>query len=198
MMTGMVSRFFIALALLLLPAQAFSQDLTGHWAFRIDDTTIFVFALDQSESGEWQGEWKRPEQIKSNGAVFRNMSGSQIVTPSETRQRGQTVQLTFPGPEGSVRTDVLRFALVSENRADLEYVGIPGDPYSLVRVRPGTALGPFEEARIYDRDHAVTEADLEELVEPLEEADRQESAEESEDAEEDERPRIDADFLDGL
>ena len=198
MMACMVSRFLIALAVFLLPTQAFSQDLEGHWAFRIDDATIFVFALEQADSGEWEGEWRRPETIDSNGAVFRNMGGSQIVTPAETRQRGDVVQFTFDGPEGSDRDDILRFTLVDESRANLTYVGIPGDPYPLVRVHRDTALGPFEEGRIYDRDQAVTEADLEELARASEDIQPAEEPEDQDDSEKDENPRIDADFLDGL
>lgn len=196
MLARMVSRFIIALAVILLPGQALSQDLDGHWAFRIDDATIFVFALDQGESGEWTGGWLRPATIESNGAVFRGMRGSQVVTPSETRQRGDVVQFTFDGPEGSGRDDILRFALVHENRANLTYVGIPGDPYPLVRVHRDTALGPFEEGRIYDRDQAVTEADSEELAQAPEELQPEEESEG--DGQEDESTRIEADFLDGL
>ncbi|MFB0612740.1 hypothetical protein [Aurantiacibacter poecillastricola] len=187
----MFTRFLMAIAALLLPAQVFAQDLEGHWALQIDDATIFVFALDREEDGDWSGSWTRPENIDSNGAVFRRMSGSETVTPIETQQAGEVVRLTFAGPEGRAQNDVLRFALLDENRAELLYQGIPGDPYPLVRVVPGTPLGPFEPARIYDRDNAVTEADYDPEALPPEPA-----SDENEDDEE--SPRIEADFLDGL
>ncbi len=198
MVTGMVSRILLALVLLLLPGQAFAQDLNGHWAFRIGDATIFVFSLEQAEDDEWQGTWTRPASIESNGMVFRDMRGSEVVTPTQARQRGERVQLTFAGPEGSGRNDVLRFALLSENRAELEYVGIAGPPYPLIRVGPDTPIGPFEETQIYDRDNAVTEADLEELAAIALEAELAEQAVEGDEDEDEELPRIDADFLDGL
>jgi hypothetical protein len=229
----MISRIFLVLAAMLLPAGALAQSqpdgLEGHWALRIDEATIFVFALDQAADGSWQGAWTRPAQIDSNGVIFRRMSGSQTVTPTDTRHNGEVVQLTFAGPPGTGRNDVLRIRQVGENQARMQYQGIPGDPYPLVRVMADTPLGPFEDMRIYDRDNAVTEADyvdadaaevapLEplEALEPLadlgpmdeDELDALESAagseeatadsDDSEDESEAERPRITADFLDGI
>lgn len=162
----MMLRFLLALAVLLLPAQALANDLEGHWAFRIDEATIFVFTLEELEGGGWRGAWTRPAEIASNGMVFQNMDGSETVEPQGVIERAGVVQLTFTGPpEARGRNDVLQFRTVSENQAQLTYIGLPGEPYPLVRVVPGTPLGPFEEARIYDRDRAVTEA---EFVEPWE------------------------------
>lgn len=166
MIAFMLPRILISLVALLLPGQALANDLAGHWAFRIDEATIFVFALEEREGGGWTGSWTRPVQITSNGMVFQNMDGSQTVEPQAVIERADVVQLTFAGPpEARGRNDVLQFRMVSENQAQLTYIGLPGDPYPLVRVVPGTGLGPFEEARIYDRDRAVTEA---EYVEPWE------------------------------
>lgn len=171
MIVRMVSRLLIFLSLLLLPLPAMAQSaegsaeleagqsLEGHWAFRIDEATIFVFRLDELAGGQWTGAWKRPTQIASNGAVFQRMGGSEVVVAQRTGARDGVVELVFAGPPGATRNDVLRFRQTGPNQAQLTYVGIPGDPYPLVRVRPDTALGPFEEARIYDRDLAVVEAD---------------------------------------
>ncbi|WAT17508.1 hypothetical protein OZN62_11350 [Aurantiacibacter sp. MUD11] len=247
----MVSRILIVLAALLLPAQALANTLEGHWAFRIDDATIFVFRLDQLPGGSWSGAWKRPTAISSNGAVFQRMSGSEVVTAIATGERDGVVQLTFAGPPGNSNNDVLRFRLTGENQAELTYVGLPVAPYPLIRVRPDTALGPFEDNRIYDRDLAVSEAPYEAPWQPqglvdqtgaavalpaeevpleaaidaalaaLGEGDVEEEAAElpaiteepveladaaavegddanAEDEEEEDRPRITADFLDGL
>ena len=155
----MVLRILITLAALLLPAQAFANDLEGSWALRIDDANIFVFTLDLQEDGRWQGQWLRPEQITTNGVVFRRMSGAQLVRAARSGQRDGVVQLVFAGPQGSNLNDTLRFALTGENQAQVTYVGVPTDPYPLVRVRPGTLLGPFDEGRIYDRDNAALEAE---------------------------------------
>jgi len=164
MLQPMVLRICLILAALLLPARALADDqeagLSGHWAFRIDDATIFVFTLEQQDSGSWEGAWTRPQQIDSNGAVFRRMSGQETVRPLEALERRGVVQLTFAGPpQANGRRDVLQFSQTAENQAQLNYVGIPGDPFPLVRVYPDTPLGPFEEMRIYDRDNAVVEAD---------------------------------------
>jgi len=163
MLARMLLRILIILAALLLPARALADDhaadLSGHWALRIDDATIFVFSLEQAAGGGWQGTWTRPVEIDSNGAVFRRMSGRETVQPIEVLERGGVVQLAFAGPQPGDRRDILQFRQVSENQASLTYIGIPGDPYPLVRVAPDTPLGPFEDVRIYDRDNAVVEAD---------------------------------------
>lgn len=178
MLCAMILRMLSLLAAFaLLPAQAIAQDLDGHWAFKIDEATIFVFALEQGEDGTWQGTWTRPSQIDSNGVIFRNMSGSQTVRPSAVRQAGEIVQLTFAGPQGTNRNDVLRFTQVGENQAQLQYQGIPGDPFPLVRVQPDTPLGPFEDLRIYDRDNAVTEAEFALAEEPIEQSEPREALE---------------------
>lgn len=159
MVGAMVSRFLILLGLLLLPFPALAQSLEGHWAFRIDEATIFVFRLDERPGGTWIGAWKRPTDIASNGAVFQRMGGSEVVVAERSGERDGQVELVFAGPPGSTRSDVLRFRQTGDNQAQLTYVGIPGDPYPLIRVRPDTELGPFEETRIYDRDLAVVEAE---------------------------------------
>ncbi|APE27844.1 hypothetical protein [Aurantiacibacter gangjinensis] len=160
----MVSRFLILFAALLLPAQALAQaseaeELEGSWALRIDDATIFVFTLDRLDDGRWQGQWMRPERINSNGWIFREMEGAQLVRAVRTAERDGVVQLVFTGPLGDGRNDVLRFRQTGTNQAELTYVGVPTDPYPLIRVPGSQQLGPFDEIRIYDRDNAVTEAD---------------------------------------
>ena len=64
MLARMVLRIIIILAALLLSARALADDhegdLSGHWALRIDDATIFVFTLEQADAGGWQGAWARP------------------------------------------------------------------------------------------------------------------------------------------
>lgn len=212
----MVARFFLFLAALCLSAPALADEhdasLDGHWAFRIDDATIFVFLLEQQEDGGWEGAWTRPAQIDSNGVIFRAMAGQQTVRPTSVSERNGALQLTFAGPGDTGRNDVLRFRQSGENRAELNYVGIPGDPYPLVRVAPDTPLGPFDDIRIYDRDNAVTEADYGAGSERLSEGEATEGSEEEADAaeaeepkgadteaeSEEERPRITADFLDDL
>lgn len=188
----MMIRTLVAIAALLLPAHVLAQDLEGHWALRIDDANIFVFALEQGEDGQWQGTWTRPAEIDSNGAVFRRMAGSETIAPTDVQASQDMVRMTFAGPPGTQGTDVLRIALVAENQARLVYQGIPGDPYPLIRVGTNADLGPFDETRIYDRDNAVTEAEFVPEAEPEEDEARADEEEETQ------RPRLTADFLDGL
>ncbi len=199
-------RFLLSLAALLLHAPLLANDgeatLEGHWAFRIDEATIFVFALDErdeQDGGGWEGNWTRPETVTSNGMVFRNMSGRQTVVPMEAIQRRDAVQLTFEGPQADGRRDILQFRLTGENQARLDYIGIEGEPFPLIRVQPDTPLGPFDPMRIYDRDNAIVQAEFGSEEESPEspavmDANESETAPEDEDA----PSRIDKDFLDGL
>lgn len=199
-------RSLLSLAALLLHAPLLSNDreatLEGHWAFRIDEATIFVFALDErdeQDGGGWQGSWTRPEIITSNGMVFRDMSGEQTVIPIEAIQRRNAVQLTFEGPRSDGRRDILQFRLTGENQARLDYIGIEGEPYPLIRVQPDTPLGPFDPVRIYDRDNAILQAQLgseEDLPELSDEMDTSKGDTVPED--ENAPSRVDEDFLDGL
>ncbi len=213
-------RFLLTIAALMLPAPLLAQNtdatLEGHWAFRIDEATIFVFMLDEQDEGGWNASWTRPESITSNGVVFHKMSGQQTVFPIETAERREAVQLTFAGPQADGRRDILQFRLTGENQALLNYQGIDGAPYPLIRVRPDTPLGPFDAVRIYDRDDAVTMAEyVSEPASPEEDTSLAEDAAAEElfaegafdtdgeqDAEGDESengmPRMGADFLDGL
>ena len=203
----MVARFLLILSALCLSAPALADDheatLDGHWAFRIDDATIFVFALEQSEDGGWAGAWTRPSEIDSNGVIFRQMSGQQTVRPISILQRGEIVQLTFAGPNGARRNDVLQFRFLSDNQARLNYVGIAGESYPLVRVNPDEPLGPFEDSRIYDRDNAVTEAEfVPRAQEPAMPEDEEiadgDGVPAQQEEESEERPRMTSDFLDDL
>ncbi|MGB3794838.1 MAG: hypothetical protein WA957_00865 [Alteraurantiacibacter sp.] len=201
-------RYLIALAALLLPSPLLADDteatLEGNWALRIDDATIFVFDLDQQDDGAWAGSWTRPYTIASNGVVFREMDGEQTVLPLETVQRRDAVQMTFKGTQEAGLRDILQFRLTGENQAQLTYRGIAGNPYPLIRVPSGTVLGPFDPLRIYDRDDAITMAEYQpdaEPVAPLDMADAGDIEVENNtmaDDDSEQRPRIEADFLDGL
>ena len=185
-----------AIALAALPQRVMAQDedvsastdvprdLDGHWALIIDDSAIFVFDLSLGEGGEWQARWMRPAEITTNGVVFSAMDGMQEAAPLRAEMRGPILQLVFPAPNGAGAGDVLQFAPTGENTALLRYVGVPTQPYPLVRVNAGHALGPFEGGRIYDRDNAATERPFEpDAVEAdVAEDNREEIAAEVEDA----------------
>ena len=127
----------------------------------------------------------------------------------ETAHGRGAVHLVFAGPQAGGRQVVLQFRLVDANRARLTYAAIPGEPHPLIRVAPDTPLGPFDPARIYDRDDAVTETGFPSADEqseptaasvPLEVANALDALAEVDGGEEEEtdRPPMEADFLDGL
>lgn len=191
----MLSRFLLALAALLaFPMQALAQEIEGSWAFRIDDATIFSFEIEREEDGDWRGSWTRPASFRSNGMVFAQLTGSQELEAMAALEFAGTIELSFEDARPGAVPDIFRFRPVSENQAELIYVGTDLDPYPLVRVLPGSGIGPFEENRIYDRDNAVIEADY--AAPPAEVEDESTQTEETD--EEEAGQRIDADFLDGL
>lgn len=192
----MVARLILALCALMLPASALAQNLEGAWALQIDEATIFRFELEQVDGTEWRGTWTRPDSFGSNGVVFSQLRGSEQLRSMAGNDFAGVIELSFDDPRPGAIPDIFRFRQLDANRAELIYVGTPFAPYPLIRVAPGTPLGPFEEGRIYDRDNAVTEADFAEPLPPLEEVEP--PAESEEEQEEGERPRIDADFLDDL
>ncbi len=169
----MLKRIAIVLAtLLLIPVHAAAQDpqaeevaytLEGFWAFKIDDAVIFLFEVDQREDGSWRGRWTRPEVFGSNGVIFNRMSGATRIVATSAIETEEGVQLSFPDPRPEAVPNVFLFELVSDHQVTMTYVDTPLAPFPLIRVVPGTQLGPFDDARIYDRDNAVTEA---EYVEP--------------------------------
>ena len=178
----MLRRLILALALLLLPAPVLAEGLEGSWALRIDGTTIFRFDLEQAQDGEWQGRWTRPESFASNGEVFMRLAGTMELASMAGLAIGEAVELSFDDPRPDAIPDIFRFRLIGDGQAELAYVGTPLRPYPLVRVARRTPLGPFEDARVYDRDNVQT------VPEPI--------VEEPELAPE--PTTIDADFLNGL
>ena len=220
----MLKRLLLVIAAFFaLPGAAAAQDLEGYWAFQIDDAVIFLFALDQTPDGDWRGQWVRPQSFRGNGVVFSQFRGGEGVTTTEFAVDGETVELRFPPTREEGSTDILRFEPTGENQARMHYVGVELPPFPLVRVARSTALGPFDDARLYDRDNAVTESSYDpaddeavemeaEAVEETVDADdgddvvADELAETAEEAIEDSEtgegnesaPRISGDFLDGL
>lgn len=201
---GMVARFFLVVALLFAtPAAAQETSLEGSWAFRIDGATIFIFALSQSETGDWQARWTRPERFGSNGAVFSQLRGSESVKAMAAFMVRDEVEIAFPDNRPNAVPDIFRIRQVSENQASLTYVGTGFAPYPLVRVPGSMGLGPFDDGRIYDRDNAESEYEYIPMLvelEPEPEAALEPEPEPAPEpaAEAKPQPRITEDFLDGL
>ena len=153
----MLLRLILAMLALLTPITAQAHDLEGRWAFRIDETTILVFEIDQTDSGQWRGTWTRPETFASSGAVFTRLAGSKIFPSRAGSAAADNVELTFDDPAPGAVPDVFRFRHLGPGRAEMTYVGTEFTPFPLIAVASGVGLGPFEAGRVYDRDNAVTE-----------------------------------------
>ncbi|NIQ96067.1 MAG: hypothetical protein GWN87_19095, partial [Desulfuromonadales bacterium] len=158
----MLHRLLILIAALLLPAGAWAQDVEGAWDFRLDNTTIFRFVIEQGEDGEWRGEWSRPDSFNSNGDAFARLRG-----PVETLDSMAgyeflgSVELSFDDPRPGAVPDIFRFRVVDEDSLEMIYVGTGLDPYELVRAGPGDVIGDWDASKIYRRseqgDFTVTE-----------------------------------------
>ncbi len=152
----MVRLILAALLALAFPSLAQAQELAGTWALRIDGANIFVFTIEASGDSAPRGSWFRPGSFASNGAVFARLNGSEEVTSQSGRAIAGDVELTFDDPRPNAQPDIFRFHLTGPGQAQLTYVGTPLAPFPLVKVADGARLGPFEFARIYDRDNAAT------------------------------------------
>lgn len=190
---------FVA-ALAGLPLSALANDLEGTWALRIDNANIFTFEISEDADGEWQGVWTRPESFNSNGVVFAQLTGSERLQAMAALEFAETIELSFDDPRPGAVPDIFRFRQLSENQAEMTYVGTDFEPYPLVRVARETPIGPFDGNRIYDRDNAVLEAEYIEPEEPIvEQAPEPAEEPEVESPAEDVRPsRLPDDFLDDL
>jgi hypothetical protein len=193
----MLTRLIIALCALLLPLNVQAQSLAGSWDLRIDDTTVFRFAIAEGQDGEWLGQWHRPERFNSDGNAFYNMRGGVKSTSSMTGILFRDmVELAFEDPRPGAIPDIFRFRLTGPNSAEMTYVGTGLAPYPLVRAAPGGTIGNWDATRVYRRvvgAAAAQPAPAEPEPAPAPEAESIEPPAAPERA-----SRIGRDFLDGL
>ena len=208
-MAGMLFRLIAALLapllLLALPHSAQAQDpsLEGSWALMADDTIIFRFDLRPQPGGEWAATWLRPDSFGSDGEVFVKLRGpvERIESMAGLELAGE-VELSFPDPRPNAVPDIFRFALMSADRAQMQYVGTGLAPYDMVRVTRNSPPGPWDYERTYRRTAPATaavDADGFDLGETGAAADTGDAAPANRDGQE-EPPtsRLGSDFLDGL
>jgi hypothetical protein len=191
----MITRLILALLALLTPITAQAHELEGRWALRIDEATIFVFELDQTEGGEWRGQWTRPETFASNGAVFTRLAGSKAFPSTAGAATADGAQLSFDDPAPGAVPDIFRFRHLGPGRAQMIYVGTEFMPFPLIAVVARVGLGPFEPGRVYDLDNAVTDPAKAPLPPPTPAA---AAIQPPAPATEPEAEGLGADFLDGL
>ena len=157
----MVSRILLLFAALLaFPSSASAQDVEGTWALRIDDAIIYVFDLDRVDDMRWEGSWTRPAEMQNNGLIFSELSGERQHRLLSTTETATFVEFLFEGDRVGGVPQVFRIVPGETDRALLTQIGSGHDPYPLVRVDAGTAIGPFSPLRIYDRDNAVSDPAL--------------------------------------
>ena len=148
----MTFRFLLALAALLMPAHAFAQDVAGTWDFRLDETTIFRFAIAEGEDGEWTGEWSRPANFNSDGNAFTQLRGGvETIDSAAGYEFEGDVELSFDDPRPGAVPDVFRFAEGPDDTLVMTYVGTDLAPYVLVRADADAPMGGWDEAATYRR-----------------------------------------------
>lgn len=192
-----------------------AASLEGNWALQLGGTTIFRFDIEKDGS-KWSGTWLRPDSFASDGNVFARLKGPVERVPSMAGLNfAGMVELSFDDPRPGAIPDIFRFRLDDDDVAQLTYVGTDLEPYDLVRVDKDADIGDWNDAVIYRRPVAerqlqvvpveVSErviADQPELSEVTQAEDGpEEMAEalgEEPSPESSDRPRIEADFLDGL
>lgn len=208
----MIIRPLLFAAALLMPSAVFAQSsdelsfdlgaqeatsLEGSWAMQIDETTIFRFDIVQ-DGAKWSGTWLRPDSFASDGNAFARLKGPVERIPSMAGLYfAGLVELSFDDPRPGAIPDIFRFRLMGKDVAELSYVGTDLAPYDLVRVDGASVMGGWNEAAVYRRPEEETGfgdieiLDADDIVIP-------ETNSDSEPEAEPERPRIEADFLEGI
>lgn len=146
------------------PGSALAQDLEGAWALKIGDAIIFRFEMERDADDQWTGSWTRPASFRTNGVFFSNMHGSETVQATSVISVGGKVELAFANRPSAAASGLFRFRQTGPDQAELTHVATGYAPYPLIRVAPGSPLGPFSENYVYDRDNAVSEPALAEMV----------------------------------
>ncbi len=153
----MFARWLPLLGLLLAaPAHADAsqyQTLQGSWALQAGGKTIFRFDLTQDEAGKWHATWNKPATFASDGNRFSRLSGpikkASSVTAIDTPDG---IELSFDDPSPGAVPDIFDFKPIDEDAVEMTYVGTGLAPYTLNRVKPDAALGPWDKDAIYSRD----------------------------------------------
>ena len=149
-------RFLLIVLLAVLPLPASAQDaapspLEGSWALRVDGAAMFRFDLKRAGDG-WTAEWWRPQSFASDGNSFSRVSGPAVaVTGGGGTASGEWVEVTFPDARPGAVPDVFRFRVIGSDRVEMIYVDTKLAPFTLVRVRAGAPLGPWDAGHVYRR-----------------------------------------------
>ena len=145
----MTSRLLPLLALL-LAAPAAADPLEGSWALEVAGTPIFRFDLAKDKDGKWRGTWSKPSSFASDGNNFAHLKGPPKKVPSMTAlETPDGVEISFNDPRPGAIPDIFDFKPIDQDAVEMKYVGTDLAPYTLERVKPGAALGPWDAERTY-------------------------------------------------
>lgn len=153
----MIARLLFLLALLFAaPAAAQSpsgQTLEGSWVLKMGETAIFRFDLAHDAAGHWQVTWSKPGSFASDGNHFNKIAGPATQVQAMTAiDLPDGVEASFDDPHPGAIPDIFDFQLIDPDAVKMTYVGTGLAPYTLERVAPGSAIGPWDAQRTYARE----------------------------------------------
>ena len=153
-----------------------SPGLGGEWVLKLGSRTLVVLSLQSAGGGGrgFTGSLSRPQHFQTSDSY----SFSHVQGPTETEPivasewKGSSLSFTVQNPADKTDEDTFLFSVMDATRAELQMVGIPFPPMSLVRAQglvtvstdwdPGKTYSPDDDAasnaemkRIFDEDQRV-------------------------------------------
>ena len=149
----MIARLLPLLAVLLSAPVAAESPLQGSWALEAGGTAVFRFDLAQDSQGKWQATWSKPTSFASDGNNFSHMTGPvKKVASMTTVETADGIEISFDDPRPGAVPDIFDFKPIDADAVEMVYVGTKLAPYTLDRVKPGAALGPWDPTATYSRE----------------------------------------------
>lgn len=114
-----------------------SSGPTGDWVLRLGNHTLLVLSIRATHGGSqlFSGSFSRPQHMQtSDGLSFSHIQGPTIVEPIVASEwRGNSLSITVQNPKDPADKDTYLFSLETDTHAQLQLVGVPLPPLSLVR-----------------------------------------------------------------
>jgi hypothetical protein len=144
---------WLPLLALLLTTPAAADPLEGSWALNAGGAAIFRFDLSKDGEGKWHGTWSKPSSFASNGNRFSRLKGPAKQVPSMTAlDTPDGIELSFDDPRPGAIPDIFDFQAIDPDAIEMTYVGTGLPPYTLERVKPDEAIGPWDPDKSYSRE----------------------------------------------
>jgi hypothetical protein len=146
---------------------------SGEWVLTLGSRTLIVLSLKLAD-GKFTGSLSRPQHLQTSDSYsFSHVQGpteSEPIVASEWK--GSSLSFTVQNPTNASDQDTFLFNVKDATHAELQMVGIPFPPMSLVRAQgvvsvssdwdPGKTYSPDDDAssnaemkRIFDEDQRV-------------------------------------------